>query len=288
MRHPFSSRLEFDEVRFFLDVIERDLGDLLGLCTIVPALILDLALDVEDVVEEAKEDERLLALFDMGKSLPVVHVKLASGPLTLIGVNFQRQIVAQCMQQAHFARMLQDRQDGTSTHPDSLLAVRKLDGLDASLAVKSDPVVPVVPLCVFWERALDGPDELLIVWHLHLGTDEYIFAKQELGIQGCNARILREFKPHRSYEWVGLCRSLIKHRVNVVNQIIAHIDGITDHLLDAFVLEPGLSVLVIDLVVRPEEWIEHAKLVHHDPEIFGRLQLVTWDVSATERVTSYS
>ena len=75
------------------------------------------------------------------------------------------------MKQAHFARMLQDRQDGTPTHPDSLLAVRKLDGLDTRLAVKSDPVVPVVPLGVFRERALDGPDELLIIWHLHLGAD---------------------------------------------------------------------------------------------------------------------
>ena len=73
-----------------------------------------------------------------------------------------------------------------------------------------------------------------------------------------------------------------------MNQIIAHHNGIAYHLLDAFVLEPGFSVLVIDLVVRSEERIEHAQLVHHNPEIFGRLQLVAWDVSATERMTGYT
>lgn len=73
-----------------------------------------------------------------------------------------------------------------------------------------------------------------------------------------------------------------------MDQVVTHVDGIVDDPLDAIVLKPGLTILKVDLVVCPEERIEHAELVHHDPEVLRRLQLVTWDVSTAKWVTSHA
>lgn len=73
-----------------------------------------------------------------------------------------------------------------------------------------------------------------------------------------------------------------------MNEIVSHVDSIENDVLDTIILKPRFSVLVIDLVVSPEEGIEHAQLVHHDPEIFRRLELVAWDVCSTEGMSSDS
>ena len=71
-----------------------------------------------------------------------------------------------------------------------------------------------------------------------------------------------------------------------MNKIVAKADGVAYHLLDALRLEPGLSLLVIDFVVSPEEWVEHPKLIHHHPEVFRRYKLISWNVCTSKRMAS--
>ena len=153
--------------------------------------------------------------------------------------------------------MLQDWQNSSTPDPDALLVVRQLDALDTRLAAERDSVVPVVPFGVLWEGAGHGPDQVLVVGHFDLGADKDVFAKHELRIQGLHALILGEREPHSPHERVCISRTIIEHGVNVVDKIVTHVDSIMNHALNTIVLNPWLSVLIVDFVVGPEEWIKH-------------------------------
>ena len=98
--------------------------------------------------------------------------------------------------------MLQNWKDSTTSEPDSLLVVWQHNFLDTSFVLFSDSVIVVVPFRGGWEGAVDGPNQLLIVRHLDLGTDENVVTKHELRIQSCHAFVLGEREPHGSHERV--------------------------------------------------------------------------------------
>lgn len=61
-----------------------------------------------------------------------------------------------------------------------------------------------------------------------------------------------------------------------------------DSLLDTLALQPRLSVLVVLVVVSPEEGEHAAKLIHLDPQVLRRLRLISRDISTCERVSRYA
>ena len=113
-----------------------------------------------------------------------------------------------------------------------------------------------------------------------------MLAKHELSVQVGHFLVFWELKPHSSDQGESLRRSLVEHRVDVVDQVVAKVNSVPDHGLNPLILEPRFPVLVINLVVGSEERIEHAELVHHDPEVLGRVKLVAWNVSSTEGMPS--
>lgn len=67
--------------------------------------------------------------------------------------------------------------------------------------------------------------------------------------------------PHRSEDGLSRPSHSLESRIHVVNEVVAHIDGGSDCILDTLCLEPGLSIREVYMRMRTEEWIPSASLV---------------------------
>jgi len=263
--------------------IEYHASDSLLLSTFVPAAVVELRLVNENMIDKAILDVGLLAVRIVIQRLAIVHVDIAGSCRFSAWEDLEGDRIAESVQETHLVSVLQDRDDRTLAYEDTLLAVGKSQLLQAC-ARNDHTIVPVVPSGGLGQSAVDVPFFLSPIsgWLFKLRAHENVFTKHKLRFKTNERSIVRELEPHGTKKRFGFARSLVEHGVDVMDKVIAHVDGIVDHSLNTIVLEPWLPILEVDLVVSPKEGIEHAKLVHHDPEIFGWLQLVAWNVSTTE------
>ena len=165
--------------------------------------------------------------------------------------------------------------------------------------------IPVVPACfislaikidfsiLLWKCAVNHPLHRTIFFNISIirrefRADKNAIPEHELSLKRDQIHVLWEFIPHSSDKWPSMLVSLIKHPIDVVNEIIAEAYRITDYFLNSFRLEPWFSLLIVDFIVGSEEWIENTKLVHHDPEIFWRNKFIPWDIGTSEWVSCNS
>ena len=183
--------------------------------------------------------------------------------------------------------MLENWHDSATSDPDTLFFVRQAQHLRESSALFSNSIVPIVPVRGHRQGALDSPD-VIVIRNDEFGANQDILSKHELRIQVSHVVVLWELKPHSSHKRVCFRRTLVEHSVDVVDQVVSHHNCILDDSLNSFILRPGLSILIVDLIVRSKERIEHAKLIHHHPKILGRDKLIAWNISATKWMSSHA
>ena len=122
-----------------------------------------------------------------------------------------------------------------------------------------------------------------------LGSNQDAVSEHELRSNIPEASLIWELTPHSAHQWLsGKCCPL-KSAVNVVNKIVAHIDCITNGLLDSTSLQPGFPVQDIEwkidrLRMGAEERIPHSDLIEHDKEILSRGPIKAWYVRASKWV----
>ena len=74
----------------------------------------------------------------------------------------------------------------------------------------------------------------------------------------------------------------MEDRVEVMNDIVAPVDSVSDNFLDSLSLNPGLTMGAVDIAMGPEEGEVHASLIHTDPHFLRRLADEAWDVGTAE------
>lgn len=93
--------------------------------------------------------------------------------------------------------------------------------------------------------------------------------------------------PHRAHQGLSGPSHSLESSVDVVNQVIALVHRVTDHLLNALGLEPGLTIREIDMSVSTVERIESARLVEHDEQIISHITVESGHVCSSESVATH-
>ena len=124
-----------------------------------------------------------------------------------------------------------------------------------------------------------------------LGCNENAVTKHELRGDIPETRLVREFIPHCTHERLSRVSGLFNGAVDVVDQIVSPIDGITNGIPHSACLEPWLPIVKRErqahvLRVGAEEWIPASDLIEHDEEIVGGGSIETWNVRTAERMSS--
>lgn len=190
--------------------------------------------------------------------------------------------------------MLQQWKDGATSNKDCLFEIGK--GLIHPLALRCSCLkslgVEVVPSLI--ERKCI--DDLLQV-HMFVNAfrsnnfrrNEEARAKHKLRLNVPEARLVRELGPHGAHDGFGCARGRLKGGVEVVDQVVALVDGVSDGLAHSRCLLPRLTILdrerqVDALRVCPHERIPGASLVEHDEQIVSWVSIEAWNVGAAKNV----
>jgi len=75
----------------------------------------------------------------------------------------------------------------------------------------------------------------------HLGSYEERVSKHELRRQASEPVLFGEIMPHRAHQWRPSRTCIIESTINVVDEVISAVHGITNRLSDTGGLEPGLT-----------------------------------------------
>ena len=67
-----------------------------------------------------------------------------------------------------------------------------------------------------------------------------------------------------------------------MDEVIALFDSLFDSRLNSWCLKIRLSIFKVNVTMSSHEWIEHAKLIKHNEQIFGGLAIEPWDVGTSE------
>ena len=144
-----------------------------------------------------------------------------------------------------------------------------------------------IPLEAIWQ---DVMNILLMLWFKffcrlsNLWCDKHWFAKHELTLQSIEITHIREVIPHRSHNWLSGCSGMVEGSIEIMNHVIALVDGVANDRLHSLRLIPRLSVSGFDRAVSSEEWIVHSKLIESNPDLFRRLADKAWNIGTTEDI----
>ena len=73
-----------------------------------------------------------------------------------------------------------------------------------------------------------------------------------------------------------------------MDKVVSLAEWDSDDLLDSFCLQPGVSLLEIDVRMGPEKRVEGSQLVHHNKQVFVAVTMESRDISPAKGVTAYS
>jgi len=166
----------------------------------------------------------------------------------------------------------QDWQDSASTDEYGLLEVRKSSGYPVTSVVNLGLTIVVIPSLAFRKKIFD----FLFVHVLvdacrsrNFRGNKDAISKHELSKNVPESLILRELVPHCAHQRFSSVSGLFDSRVDVVDQVISHVNCTSDCLTDTASLHPRLSIMKGEwehhiLRVSSHEWIPLTKLVEHN------------------------
>jgi len=144
--------------------------------------------------------------------------------------------------------MKQDWENSASTDEDSLLEVGQsnFDPLTLGSALLRSFAVVVVPSGSLRKGVGHLLEMHMIVNSLgpgHFGCDKDLRTKHELRFDIPKTGLIREFIPHGAHKRLSGASSLFNRTVDVVNEVVAAIDSVSNSLTDTTGLHPWLTVM---------------------------------------------
>lgn len=177
--------------------------------------------------------------------------------------------------------MLQLWNDASTLDKDSLVKIL----VELSLPGGSEAVLDLGVVAVPVASLRQDEGDLLHVQLAQLGCglgdlwcDKDAIAEHELRCNLVEVWKVWVFVPHDAPEGDTCLRGLPECGVDVVDQVVTAVDGVTDGGLDTLGLKPWLTVWIVNVSVSSEEWIIHTQLVEHHPEILSWLTVESWHI----------
>ena len=272
--------------RRVLDTVDDHLSQLLVLGENVVLTRDDVRVESQAIEVEGELDRAILVLVLV--RLAIVDVEASRGSVGVVNIDFKTDRVGDARQESQAVIVLQDRNDRATASKHSLVEVREQTRLPLSNNWLALFGVVVVPAGLTWQVEVDfsqvsrGKDKGRLV---NFRCNKQGRSKHELSKDLVHVLILRELVPHRSHDGLTILTGLLEGRVDVVNEVVSAVNGVTDSVLNSLRLEPGLSVGEVDVSVSTEERIVHANLVELNVKIIGRLSVEGGNVSTTEDVS---
>lgn len=258
---------------------------------------------VEVLVVEGLEDGEHLAVpkevdlsslvVEVSVALTIVEVEGTGGEWLLLGVlgvtwvDLKEDWVLNCGEERHSVLTeVQGWDDGSTSDEGSLLLVGDMDDLWKVRLWHNLLGVELVPFLSWWKVDLDLGDatEEGHRWVLisHLWSNKNLGSIHELAIELEGHLVLWEFHPHWAHEWETVGVGLEEQVVGVVDHGVSVSDSFTDHVLDAWGLEPWLSDVAGHVSVSTEEWHELSVLVGLDVKVILWDSHEVWNIGSRE------
>lgn len=99
-----------------------------------------------------------------------------------------------------------------------------------------------------------------------------------MGVDLIGLWLIGELLPDGPHQWLSGVRHSLEGSVDVVDKVVALVNGSSDSRLNTVALKPGLTVWCVDLSVCAEKGVESTKLVELNVQIICNLAVKARDI----------